>query len=94
MEEVISPVDSANKLNNDLSTILAWSNQWLVTKNPEKMDTMIFTCKRDKPFHLPLYMTNTIIRDVTSHEHLGVTLAFNLLWRPHILKIHQLFIKN
>ena len=89
MEEVISPVDSANKLNNDLSTISAWSNQWLITMNPEKTETMIFTCERDKPFHPPLYMTNTTIRDVTSHEHLGVTLALNLSWRPHILKIHQ-----
>ena len=57
--------------------------------NPQKTETMIFTSKRDKPFHPPIYMINTIIRDVTSHEHLGVTLAFNLSWRPHILKIHQ-----
>jgi hypothetical protein len=62
--------------------------------NPEKTETMIFTRKRDKPFHPPLYMTNTIISDVTSHEHLGGTLAFNLLWRPHILKIHQNASKN
>ena len=56
---------------------------------------MIFTAKKNnggpenKPFHPPLYMSNILIDEVFSHDHLGVTLTCNLSWRSHILKIHQ-----
>ena len=36
-----------------------------------------------------MILNNSIIEDVTVHEHLGLTLSSNLSWRAHILKIHQ-----
>jgi hypothetical protein len=57
--------------------------------NAEKTESMIFLAKKDKPFHPSLYLSNVLIKEVFQHEHLGVTLTFNLSWRSHILKIHQ-----
>ena len=89
LDEVESPVDSARKLNCDLSSISTWAERWLVTMNAEKTESMIFSAKKDKPFHPSLYLSNVLIKEVFQHEHLGVTLTFNLSWRSHILKIHQ-----
>jgi hypothetical protein len=89
LDEVESPVDSARKLNCDLSSISTWADRWLVTMNAEKTESMIFSAKKDKPFHPSLYLSNVLIKEVFQHEHLGVTLTFNLSWRSHILKIHQ-----
>ena len=50
---------------------------------------MVFSSKRDKPDHPSLIMKGVAIEGVAVHEHLGLTLSFNLSWRPHVLKIHQ-----
>ena len=50
---------------------------------------MIFSTKRVKPDHPPLFLDCVGIENVPAHDHLGVTLSSNLSWRPHILKIHQ-----
>jgi hypothetical protein len=57
--------------------------------NAEKTESMIFSAKKDKSFHPSLYLSNVLIKEVFQHEHIGVTLTFNLSWRSHILKIHQ-----
>ena len=51
LDEVESPVDSARKLNCDLSSISTWADRWLVTMNAEKTESVIFSAKKDKPFH-------------------------------------------
>ena len=53
-----------------------------------KTKSIVFSAKRDKPLQPPLIL-NTIIEDVTVHEHLGLTLSSNLSRQAHILKIHQ-----
>ena len=50
---------------------------------------MIFSSKLIKPIHPPLNLANKPIDVVTQHDHLGVTLTYNLSWWPHIFKIHQ-----
>ena len=89
IDEVESPAVSARKLNRDLSLISTWAARWLVTMNAEKTESMIFSAKKVKPLHPPLYLSNVQINEIFHHEHLGVTLTFNLSWRSHILKIHQ-----
>lgn len=89
LNEVTSPITTAYELNLDLQSIATWANNWLVTMNADKTKNMIFSSKVNKPIHPPLIMSNNIIEDVISHDHLGVTLTSNLSWRSHIWKIHQ-----
>ncbi len=46
---VEDPTTSAISLNDDLKTIHQWSLNWLVTFNPSKTETMIFSRKLNKP---------------------------------------------
>ena len=64
-------------------------SNWLVTLNVSKTKSMIFSTKRMKPDHPPLFLDGVVIENVPVHDHLGVTLSSNLSWRPRILKIHQ-----
>ena len=89
LDEVISQIDTANKLNNDLDSISMWADRWLVTMNANKTKNMIFSSKLNKPLHPTLTLANEPIDIVDQHDHLGVTLTNKLSWRPHILKIHQ-----
>jgi hypothetical protein len=49
---------AAQNLNNDLESIHAWSMSWLVSFNPAKTESMIFSRKRTKPTHPTLYFDN------------------------------------
>ena len=53
--------------------------------NESKTKSIVFWAKRDKPLQAPLILNDSIIEDVTVHEHLGLTLSSNLSWRAHIL---------
>ena len=68
--------------------IYFWAKKWLVTMNATKTKSMIISTKKIKPLHPQLYLLNNAVEEVTTHEHLGVTLTNNLSWRPHIWKIH------
>ena len=46
---VDNPRESAITLNNDMTTIHAWSTKWLVNFNPQKTETMTITRKINKP---------------------------------------------
>ena len=76
-----TPEKSAVKLNNDLSTISKWSQQWLVTMNASKTRTITFTVKKKKAFHPTLRMNGKTIDEVFSHTHLGLNLTSNLSWK-------------
>ena len=89
MDEVITPVDTSNKLNGDLNVISDWASRWQVTMNPKKTENLIFSCKLVEPPHPTLILNNEPIKTVSQHDHLDVTLTQNLSWRPQVLKIHQ-----
>ncbi|MCG7882888.1 MAG: hypothetical protein JAY96_15005, partial [Candidatus Thiodiazotropha endolucinida] len=73
-------------LNHDLSVILLWAKQWLVTFNPLKTEAIMFSLKRN--YAMPnLRFDNTDIEFVDSHKHLGVTLSCNGQWHTHIENI-------
>ena len=81
---VDSPVTAANTINNDLDTIYNWSKTWLVSFNPSKTESMLFSNKHHKTVHPTLYMNHVAIEQLDSHKHLGITLSSDLKWNSHI----------
>ena len=86
---VDDPTASAVKLNSDLERICDWAKRWLITINASKTKCMTFSVKRFKPFHPFVLFDNEVIDEVMQHTHLGVTLASNLSWKPHILNVYE-----
>ena len=81
---VEDPASAAVKLNADLSKISEWADNWLVTFNPSKTESIVISRKHTKPQHPPLTMYNTTISEVEIHKHLGVVLSSNGQWRAHL----------
>ena len=81
---VDDPTETAVLLNQDLTKIHEWSMKWLVKFNPEKTETMTISRKINKPFHPPLLMNNIVIKNVSDHKHLGLTLSDDGSWIKHI----------
>ena len=69
---VDNPVQAADQLNSDITKIHQWANKWLVTFNPTKSESIIFSRKRIKPHHPPVLINNIQINEVSAHKHLGV----------------------
>ena len=89
LEIVDDPCLTADQLNHDLECIKAWTKDWLVTINPGKTKSMIFSAKQLRPNHPPLFFNNNEIQEVSNHKHLGVTLSSNLTWTAYIINIHE-----
>ena len=87
LDIVDAPNMSSIKLNNDLTSIKDWASQWLVTINPTKTESIIFSTKRIKPYHPDLFYEGKKIAMVSQHTHLSVTLSSTLSWKAHILKV-------
>ena len=87
---VENPNNAAVTLNNDLSFISKWGDDWLVNFNTTKNLSMILSLKRDQPLHPPLYMNVVLVRNTSSHKHLGLTLANNCSWTEHIITLRAL----
>ena len=81
---VEDPVNAANQLNEDLQKIHLWAKTWLVTFNPAKSESIIFSRKRNQPYHPPVFMDQTQIEEVISHKHLGVVLSSDCTWHEHL----------
>ena len=77
------------QLNSDLERICDWAKRWLVTINASKTKCMTFSIKRFKPFYPFVLFDNEAIDEVMQHTHLGVTLASNLSWKPHIFNVYE-----
>ena len=84
---VENPNNAAVTLNNDLSFISTWDDVWLINFNATKHLSTILSLKRDQPFHPPFYMNGVLVRNTSSHKHLGLTLANNCSWTEHISNI-------
>ena len=84
---VENPLAAADIMNSSLSTVHAWSNQWLVDFNPVKTETMVVSRKRIKLNHPDLIMDNNILQEVEHHKHLGITFSSDLTWHNHIVEI-------
>ena len=71
---VNNPNVAGNLLQSDIDKVSLWANRWLVSFNPQKSESLIFSRKRNKPSHPDLFMFNTVIPNVLFHKHLGIVL--------------------
>ena len=81
---VDDPTDAGITLNSDLSKIHRWATDWLVSFNPSKSESLIFSRKVNKPYHPPIFMNNQQVNEVSTHKHLGLHLSYNFSWHEHI----------
>ena len=79
-----NPIQAATILNSDLSQILTWASNWLVTFNPSKTESLLFSRKIFEPLHPTLFMNQQDIITVDSHKTLGQTFTNNLSWHEHL----------
>ena len=79
----------ARCINFDLHTISDWAGKWLGKFNPPKTESMVVTRKINKPNHPPLFMSDVLIKEVSSHKHLGVHLSSDCTWHSHIERIKE-----
>jgi hypothetical protein len=56
LEIVDDPCLTADRLNHELECIKAWTKYWLVTINPDKTKSMIFSVKLLRPNHPPKFL--------------------------------------
>ena len=81
---VDNPVQAANQLNSDLLKIHQWATKWLVTFNPSKSESVIFSRKRYKLNHPNVFMNQQPTEEVNSHKHLGIFLSSDCIWHEHL----------
>ena len=71
------PVVSANDLNHDLNVIHEWAYQWKLEFNPDpskQATELLFSCKKSRPNHPPLFFNGTPVTNVNEHNHVGLFL--------------------
>ena len=79
-----SDTEFTNNLNFNLNQIHVWANRWLVTLSPSKTESLLVSLKRHDQDPQPVVFDNTIIKEVKSHKHLGMTLGNDLSGNYHI----------
>ena len=80
-------ITSADDLNHDLQLISRWVLQWKMSFNldPRKpAEGMIFSHKRTRQVHPPLFLNNIEVKQVNDHKHLGPTLDSKLKFANQI----------
>jgi hypothetical protein len=87
--EVDDRVRAAEQIDEDLKAMSDWANTWLVKFSPPKTESLIISNKRRLHEHPPIYMDGSVLREVTKHKHVGVTLSRNLAWHDHICDIEK-----
>ena len=80
---------TAETLNSDINKISLWAKSWLVSFNPSKTESVIFSRKSSNTDHPPLTMNEEIISEFSSHKHLGVILTKDCSWHSHIDSIKE-----
>ena len=80
---------AARCINFDRHTISDWAGKWLVKYSPPKTESTVVIRKINKPNHPPLFMSDVLIKEVSSHKHLGVHLSSDCTWQSHIERIKE-----
>ena len=83
---VIDPAYVGSILQTDIDKITCWAQKWLVKFNPAKSESLVISCKRFKPDHPSLFMSNIEIPSIASHKHLGFFLSNDGSWDIYINK--------
>ena len=71
-------------LNRDLHLISNWAHQWLVTFSPPKTESKLVSNKKDRDSIPDIVFQGEVIKNVSSHKHLGVFISSDLKWNNHI----------
>ena len=83
---VIETTEDHNILQQDLNTLVEWSNQWQMTLNPDKC--VIINCTRSlSPSSVAYSINNTVLKSVEQHKYLGVLLHNSMSWSNHIQEV-------
>jgi hypothetical protein len=69
-------------INSGLSNIKKWSEDWLITFNPDKTDIMLFDSRRQGNLNFKFGQTD--ILSVDFHKHLGIVFSSDGKWTRHI----------
>ena len=84
---VRDPITSAVNINHDLQLISQWAFQWKMSFNPDPTkpaEEIIFSHKRHREVHPPLFFNNIMVKQVNEHKHLGLILDSKLTFANHI----------
>ena len=73
-------------LQNDLDTIFSWAEKWLMEVNINECSVLCITLKRNSIFH-DYDILGAMLKRVTNHDYLGVTISSDLNWLGHVTKI-------
>ena len=84
MRPIVNKANDFLVLNEDLRQLYQWAQQWRVTFNASKTEYMIFSNKNVTPKYPELYLGNSVIKQVDTDSHLGLTLDTKLNWKHHI----------
>ena len=69
-------------VNSDLSNIKTWSEDWLITFNPDKTDIMLFDSRRQGNLNFKFGQTD--IPSVDFHKYMGIVFSSDGKWTRHI----------
>ena len=81
---VFDPINTSQKLNNDLDKVSLWANKWKMSFNPEpskQVQEVIFSRKINKVDHPPLLFNNSTVQQKSSQKHLGIHLDEELTFK-------------
>ena len=82
----IDSVADANQLQQDLDSVVDWSNTWLMRFNAAKCHPLEIT--RQHKYHPTSYTIKGVqLQHVDHHPYLGVELTSDLTWKTHISNI-------
>ena len=84
---VRDPINTSQKLNNDLDKVNLWANKWKMFFNPDpskKAQEVIFLRKINKVYHPPLLLDNSTVQQISSQKHLGIHFDEELTFKRHI----------
>ena len=74
---------TADEMNSDLERVRLWAWQWKMKFNADKTEEVIFSSKRLKSAHPPLFLGGSEVTVKAEHKHLGMILDSQLDFQSH-----------
>ena len=80
----INSAPDEEQLQQDLNTMVEWSNTWLMRFNAAKCHLLT---RQRKPLPTKYSINNIQLQEVSHHPYLGEDLSFDLSWKAYISSI-------
>ena len=85
---MLAKVTRHTVLQSDISAIVTWINNSLLSLQPAKCCTILFTRKRNSKLPPPcITVEGTPLAIVSSVKYLGLQINSDLSWSPHVAKL-------